>query len=122
MPTIDQPLGGHPLRYRLGRDLSELIDEALLARTGRSARTLVKEGPLRVTLIAIGAGGSIAPHHASGPITVHVLSGEILFRAGGDEWRLEPGDLLSLGPGVEHAVRSESGGVFLLTLAAAPEG
>lgn len=122
MPTIDRPLGGRPLHYRLGRDVSELIDEALLERTGRSARTLVKDGPLRVTLTALGAGGSIAQHQASGPITVHVLSGEILFRAGGDEWRLESGDLLSLDAGAEHSVSSETGGVFLLTVALTPEG
>jgi quercetin dioxygenase-like cupin family protein len=122
MPTIDRPLGGRPLYYRLGRNVSELIDEALLARTGRSARTLVKDGPLRVTLTALGAGASIAQHRASGPITVYVLSGEILFRAGADEWRLESGDLLSLGAGAEHAVSSEAGGVFLLTVAVTPEG
>lgn len=122
MPTIDRPLGGQPLHYRLGRDVSELIDGALLERTGRSARTLVKDGPLRVTLTALAAGGSIAEHRASGPITVHVLSGEILFRAGKDEWRLGSGDLLSLGAGVEHSVSSETGGIFLLTVALPPEG
>jgi hypothetical protein len=38
-----------------------LIDPALLARHGRSARTLVKEGPLRLTIVAIGPGGTLPP-------------------------------------------------------------
>lgn len=120
MPGIDRPLGGTALHYRLddsGR--TELIDADLLAKAGRSARTLIKDGPLRVTLVALGSEGSLAPHRADGPITVHVLAGEIRFRAGTDEWRLVPGDLLSLGAGVEHGVESPTGGAFLLTVATA---
>jgi len=92
----------------------------LLARSGRTARTLVKEGPLRVTLVALGSGGALATHRTDGPITLHVLSGEVSCRAGTDEWGLVSGDLLSLGAGVEHAVESASGGVFLLTVATDP--
>lgn len=122
MPSIDRPLGGTALHYRLDDEhRPDLIDADLLAKAGRSARTLVKDGPLRVTLVALGAGGALAPHRADGPITVHTLSGEIRFRAGSDEWRLVPGGLLSLGAGVEHAVESATGGVFLLTVATGPE-
>lgn len=118
MPSIDRPLSGKPLHFRLGEGRrSELIDEGLLARAGRSARTLVKEGPLRVTLVALGPGGELREHRADGPITVHVLSGEIQFRVGDDSWTLEVGDLLSLGAGVPHAVESAAGGEFLLTVA-----
>ena len=119
MPSIDRPLAGEALLFRLGHERADFIDEALLARAGRSARTLVKDGPLRVTLVALAAGGGLAPHHADGPITVQVLSGDLRFRAGEREWRLEAGDLLSLASGVQHEVSSESGAVFLLTVAAA---
>lgn len=120
MSSINRPLSGQALHFRLdeGRR-AEWIDEELLAKSGRSARTLVKEGPLRVTMVALGNGGSLASHRAEGPITVHVLSGRIRFQVGEEEWALEPGDLLSLGAGVEHAVDSETGGVFLLTVATA---
>ena len=122
MPSIDRPLSGKALHFRLREgQRSELIDETLLDRAGRSARTLVKEGPLRVTLVALGPGGALKEHQAEGPITVHVLSGKIRFRAGEDEWALEAGDLLSLGAGVPHAVESAAGGEFLLTMATAPE-
>ena len=92
MPSIDRPLTGEPLHFRLGEaQRPALIDHDLLSRSGRSARTLLKEGPLRVTLVALGAGGALAEHHADGPITVHVLAGRITFRAGEDEWLLGAG-------------------------------
>lgn len=119
MSSINRPLASDALHFRLGGECSEYIDDALLARAGRSARTLVKDGPLRVTLVALGEGGNIAPHRAEGPITVHVLSGDIRFRAGEKEWELEEGDLLSLGAGLEHSVESSSGGAFLLTVVTA---
>ena len=123
MPSINRPLAGKALQFRLGEgQRSQLIDEDLLAKGGRSARTLVKEGPLRVTLVALAAGGILAEHRADGPITVHVLAGRLRFRAGQDEWALEPGDLLSLGAGVPHSVESASGSEFLLTVASLPEG
>lgn len=118
MPTFDRSLSGRPLRFSLREEgRAEHIDEGLLDRSGRSARTLIKDGPLRVTLVALGAGGSLAEHHADGPITVHVLSGSLQFRIGEQEHTLETGDLLSLGGGVSHAVDSADGAVFLLTVA-----
>lgn len=117
-PSIDRPLAGPALLFRLNEEgRSDLIDQHLLAKAGRSARTLVKDGPLRVTVVSLAAGGSLTPHRADGPITVHVLSGTIRFRAAGSEWQLQAGDLLSLGAGEEHAVDSREGGVFLLTVA-----
>lgn len=118
MPRIRRSLSGRALHFRLREgQRSEHIDERLLAKAGRSARTLVKEGPLRVTLVALGPGGELREHRADGPITVHVLSGQIRFRTGGEAWTLEAGDLLSLGAGVPHAVESAPGGEFLLTVA-----
>lgn len=121
MPSIKRPLSGRALHFPLGDGKrAALIDESLLARAGRSARTLVKEGSLRVTLVALGPGGELREHHADGPITVHVLAGEINVRAGADAWTLEQGDLLSLEAGVPHDVSSGTGGEFLLTVATGP--
>ena len=121
MASIDRPLGGDAMLFRLSdSERSELIDEQLLAERKRTARTLVKEGALRVTLVALAPGGALQEHHAEGPITVHVLAGEIRFRAGGNEWILRQGDLLSVPARVPHAVESDNGGQFLLTMAVPP--
>jgi len=116
MSSIDRPLHGDVLRFDLAAERGRVNDPALLERHGRNARTLLKEGPLRVTLVTVRAGGQIAAHHAAGPITVHVLDGDIRFRVAGQEHRLTPGDLLAVATGLEHDVASDAGGTFLLTV------
>lgn len=117
MPTIDRPLSGGSLRFRLEDQVREIAATGLPARQGRSARTLVKDGPLRITLIVLGEGESIPEHHAEGPITVAPISGEITFHTGEGAEVLRPGDLLALGPGMRHSVESATGGAFVLTVA-----
>ena len=97
-----------------------MIDSLLLARTGRTGRTLVKEGALRLTIMAIAAGGDMPTHSTNGPVTIHVLDGDIAVGALGLEYPLGVGELVALAPGVEHSVRSISGGVFLLTVVHEP--
>ena len=116
MSSIDRPLSGDVLRFQLEEERMRVNDPVLLERHGRNARTLLKEGPLRVTLVMVRAGGKISAHRAGGPITVHVLQGDIQFRVGGCEHRLAAGDLLAVHAGLEHEVGSEGGGTFLLTV------
>ena len=116
MSSIDRPLSGAVLRFHLGEERDRVNDPALLERHGRNARTLLKEGPLRVTLVMVRAGGRIAAHRSDGPVTVHVLDGDIRFRASGQEHRLAAGDLLVAEAGLEHDVASDAGGTFLLTV------
>ena len=116
MSSIDRPLSGDVLHFRLEEERGRIDDHVLLERHGRNARTLVKEGPLRVTLVMVRAGGHIAAHRTGGPITVQVLDGDIGFRVAGREHRLAAGDLLMVNAGLEHDVASETGGTFLLTV------
>lgn len=116
MSSIDRPLSGAALRFALAEERARVNDAELLARNGRNARTLVKEGRLRVTLVMVGAGGRIAPHQTEGPITVQVLDGEMRFRAAGKEHALAAGELLVVDAGVEHSVESAAGVTFLLTV------
>ncbi|HEX6308150.1 MAG TPA: cupin domain-containing protein [Longimicrobiales bacterium] len=116
MPSIERALSGDVLRFELDEEHGRTADPNTLERHGRSARTLLKDGPLRVTLIAIAAGGEVAEHAADGPITVQPLTGSIRFTAGGEVHVLRPGELLALRAGVRHSVTSEQGGSFLLTV------
>ena len=115
MSSMHRALNGDVLIHHLTQD-ERLIDQQLLARHGRSARTLVKEGPLRLTIIGIAAGGVLPAHNTDGPVTVHLLDGEIEFRAAGSDYALVAGDILVFAPGVEHSARSAKGGTFLLTV------
>lgn len=116
MPSIDRPLSGPVLTFDLVEELQRTDDPAIVERSGRNARTLLKEGPLRVTLIVVGPGGAIPEHQAEGPITLQGVRGSIRFHAEGRDYELGPGQMLSAGSGVRHSVSSESGGAFLLTV------
>lgn len=117
MPAIQRPLSGDVLVFDLEEERQRAEDPALLERSGRNARTLLKSGPLRVTLVVVGPGGEIGEHRADGPITVQPVQGTIRFSAGGQDHDLRPGQVLAAGPGVPHRVTSEAGGAFLLTVA-----
>lgn len=116
MSPVQHPVTGSALAFDLARELATVREQ--LATSSRTARTLVKNGPLRATLMGLGAGGAITSHSADGPITVHVLEGAIEFEAEGKTWPLAAGSLFALGAAITHSVRSREGGIFLLTVAA----
>lgn len=115
MSPVQHPVSAAALSFELAREM-ETVRRELAGAAGRIARTLVKEGALRITLVGVGAGGGLREHRADGPISIQVLDGDIEVNAGGRSHTLASGALLVLEAGVPHAVRSERGGFFLLTL------
>lgn len=115
MSSLDRTLAGDVLVHHLPRD-EQTIDTALLAKHGRTARTLVKEGALRLTLLAIAAGGDMPAHRTDGPVSIHVMEGDVAFTAAGREYALGVGDVIVFGAGVEHAAGSTHGCRMLLTV------
>lgn len=115
MSSVQRPLAGEVLVHRLGQD-EGMIDAALMERSGRSARTLVKEGPLRLTLMGLSRDGALAAHRAEGPVSIHVLKGSVEFLAQGQTYPLGAGDVVVFGAGVEHSATSRDGAVILLTV------
>ncbi len=115
-PSIERALSGDVLTFDLDRELAATRDETILARSGRTARTLVKDRSLRVTIHLVAPGGEIREHHADGPITVQVLRGSMTFRAAGTDHVLDTGDLLALDTGIAHSIHSAEGAAFLLTV------
>lgn len=119
MSSMHRTIEGDVLVNHLTGD-DWMIDKDLLAKHGRTARTLVKDGPLRLTLMAIAPGGTLPTHSTTGPVTIHVLEGELLFKALDREYPLKTGDVLVFAAGVEHSATSVGGGNFLLTVFHAP--
>ena len=115
MSSMHRTLDGDVLVHHLSED-ERMIDQTLLARHGRSARTLVKQGLLRLTIIAVAAGGTLPAHSTTGPVTMYGVEGEIVFSALNREYVVRAGDILVMAPGIEHSARSATGGVFLLTV------
>jgi quercetin dioxygenase-like cupin family protein len=108
-------LDGDVLVHHLTQD-ERMLDADLLARHGRTARTIIKEGPLRLTIMGIAAGGVLPTHSTDAHVTIHLLEGEVTFTARSREYPLKTGDVLIFGPSVEHEARSATGGVFLITV------
>ena len=115
MSSMHRILDGDVLVHHLTQD-ERMLDLELLARHGRTARTLVKEGPLRLTIMGIAAGGMLPTHRTDAHVTIHLLEGEVTFTARDREYTLNVGDVLIFAPNVEHEARSATGGVFLLTV------
>lgn len=111
MSSVERTLSGNVF-------VVEMRDEpGATTHAGRRARTLVKNGPLRATLVTLAPGGEIPDHHADGPILVQPLTGRLRFTALGATHEVGPGQLLSLAAGVRHALASADGVTFLLTVA-----
>lgn len=115
MSSLDRTLEGDVLVHHLPRD-EQTIDAALVAKHGRSARTLVKEGALRLTLMALAPHGEVPVHATDSPVSIHVVDGDVVFTAMGREYTLAVGDVIVFGAGVEHALYSVRGCTLLLTV------
>lgn len=115
MSSMHRTLTGEVLVNHLTDD-EMLIDRSLVEMHGRSARTLIKEGPLRITMIALGPNGLLPAHSTTGPISLQLLEGDITFTAAGNDYPLKARDLLVIAANVEHSARSAAGGAFLLTV------
>lgn len=117
MSPVHRTLASSALAFDLADEM-RIVRSELDAGHSRIARTLVKEGALRLTLIGVRAGGGMHEHVADGPITIHALEGTIVVHAAGETIRLAAGSLVAIDGGVRHDVSSSEGGLFLLTLIA----
>ncbi len=112
-------IAGTVLALDLKRESAALLEKAASSAARRAAKTLVKQGDLRVTLSALKAGGELQKHLVEGELTVHALSGRARLTAGDREVVLAAGTLVSLAPGVQHDLRASRDTVLLLTMAIA---
>lgn len=80
------------------------------------ANILIKTNTLRVVVVTMLEGSELQEHSAPGPITIHALEGSIDVDVDGETHSLDAGELISLAPGVRHAVRCTQDGSFLLTI------
>lgn len=115
MSSMNRTIEGEVLVHHLPQD-ELIIDRELLAQRGRTSRTIVKEGPLRIVLMALSPGGDLPTHSTDQPVQIHVTEGEVVFHAVGTDYKLAKGDTLVFAAGVEHSAVSADGCVFLLTV------
>jgi quercetin dioxygenase-like cupin family protein len=115
----DRPTEVPLLHLQLGEQLERLRQEPTWRASGRNAITLAKEPALRVVVMLLGKGTKISEHQAAGPLTFHVLSGSVTFRAGDRTETLGSGELIVLESAIAHEVEAREESACLLTLGGA---
>ncbi len=96
--------------------LAEAADLLRSAQGGHGARTLAKQGSLRVVLLALARGARIPQHRAAASISVQVLFGHVRFSVAGKETHLTPGRVLVVARDLPHDLEAEQDSAVLLTL------
>jgi len=105
------------MTFDLPAILADMKREPTWRTARRNAVTLLKQPGLRVVLVALQGGAELASHQTDSPVTIHALEGRVAVRVGTDEVLLSAGQLLTLRPGLTHAIRAQNESAFLLTLA-----
>ena len=110
-------LAGKRLTFMLRAEDDMLREFAEDSKTGRAGKTLVKEGPLRITLVALKKGTVLPPHHVAGPISIQTIRGCLRLTTDRGDMDVPEGYLIALGPGVVHAAKAHDDCAILLTFA-----
>jgi quercetin dioxygenase-like cupin family protein len=114
---LDRPVTVPLLHVGLADQLDRLRQESTWRTSGRNAITLTKEPTLRLVLMLLGKGTKMPEHQAAGPLTLHVLSGSMAFRAGDRTEEIRSGELIVLESAIGHELEALEESACLLTLA-----
>ncbi len=112
-------LQGALLRFDMASEIDALREQGSPSGTGRAAKTLVKEGPIRVTLVVLRQGAALDEHHAAGPVTIQVLRGIFRLSTSAGDTEARAGELIALDAGVPHTARAVDDCALLVTVAMA---
>ena len=110
-------LAGKRLTFILPAEDETLREFAQDSKTGRAAKTLVKEGPLRITLVALKKGTALPSHHVEGPISIQTIRGCLILTTDRGDMDVPEGNLIASGRGVVHAAKAQEDCAILLTFA-----
>jgi quercetin dioxygenase-like cupin family protein len=110
-------LHGEILQFAMDAEARALQTLAESSGAGRAAKTLIKAGPLRITLAALRRGAALEPHQVTGPVSLHVLSGRLRVGTGAGTATVAAGGLVALDAGVAHTAEALEDVVVLITVA-----
>jgi quercetin dioxygenase-like cupin family protein len=110
-------LSGKVLPFMLSAEDDTLRELAEGSKTGRAGKTLVKQGPLRVTLVALTKGTTLPAHQVSGPISIQSIRGCLRLTTDRGNLDVSAGTLIAIGPGVAHTAKAHDDCAILITFA-----
>jgi quercetin dioxygenase-like cupin family protein len=110
-------LSGKALPFLLGAEDDTLRELAESSKTGRAGKTLVKQGPLRITLVALKKGTVLPAHQVAGPVSIQTIRGCLRVTTERGDVDLPAGGLISLGSGVAHTTKAHDDCAIQITVA-----
>ncbi len=108
-------LAGRVIVFDAPTEEAKVRQQSAASKTGRAAKTLVKEGQLRITLIGLRKGSALSAHQVEGELSIHVLRGALEIRAAGSDLQVPKGGIAVMHAGVRHDARALRDTVILLT-------
>jgi quercetin dioxygenase-like cupin family protein len=110
-------ISGEVLTLNLEQEEASILEAAKASAVGRAAKTLVKDGPLRIIIMGLTTGASLQEHDAAGPVSIHVLSGQVSVTSPDRSDSVRAGEALIFGAAVSHSLEAQSDSTVLLTIA-----
>ena len=104
------------MQFSVHEEMLQLVQRVAGNKSTRTAKTLVKEGPLRVLVVALDAGGKLEEHAVDGPFSVQCLMGRVTAHVAGTDKELRAGDLLVVDTGVTHDIEAKESAALLITI------
>ena len=107
------PLRGY---LDLNQEMDEIQSSELWKSSDRTAKTLDKQGNLRVVLTLMKGGAILKEHKAEGGVSILVLRGRIRIQVDANDVELGQSQMMVLNPGARHSVEALEEAAFLISI------
>ena len=111
----NEELRGRSMAFDLAEESSKLPASRDAAQSGR---TLAKLGTLRLTLMRIDAGRTIAEHRSVHQVSIQTVSGHVVLHIDGLPMDLPAGNVVVLEREVAHDIVAKEDSTLLVTVSA----
>jgi quercetin dioxygenase-like cupin family protein len=108
-------LSGRIMAFDLTAQPTEAPADGLASQSGR---TLAKLDTLRLTLMKLEAGKTVAEHQAAHQLSIHTVSGHIVLHVDGLPLDVPAGNVVVLERNVAHDIVAKEDSTVLITVAA----
>lgn len=104
------------LSFQIDEEIDKLKKETDWKEGHKDAITLQKSASLRVVLISMHKGATLKEHKVEGPITLFILSGNIIFSAADEKINVSKNELVVLDKTIPHDLEALEDSTFVLTI------
>ena len=109
-------LQGQLLTFALDSEADALQASARSASDGLASKTLIRQGPLRITLLTLRQGATLNSHQVEAPSSIQVLRGKLRITTDHGDVVIAEDGMVTLAAGVIHSATALSDCAVLLTI------